>query len=294
MTKSNVPPNDTSYDLVLGAGGVQGPVHIGVRQCLEERHVRINKYYGASVGALIATFMANGYNSKQLREIFLSEGFRFPNWDITSKCLHTFNPLWFFFPWSDTNAWVNRAIDMTPWAIDFKPWLQHVVNEFKLKPQPNLVLVAANAFNTETPVTFEGSDYDLVEGLAASTAAISGLGIRPVWHAETKQLLIDGFYYHPIPAMLCEKRAIVSKIGLATEMPRERLSPSDLFMHMREMMLAPYFNMKFPDPTGHIIIESGLSHVASTNFGVSVRTLEEMVEHGYKAACSKLDEEAKS
>ena len=278
-------------ELVLGAGGVEGPAHIGVLRCLEERQVSLGVITGASVGALIAAFIANGYDSKELKEIFLSEKFRYPSWDLWSKCLRMPDPSHLYFPWtSDVSTWMNFYIKCAwPWVIDFKPWLTHVVNEYQLKPQDNLRLIAADML-THKAVVFEGTDYDLVEGLAASTAAVSGLGMRPVW--SNGHLLIDGFYHHPIPTEHCSKPAIVSKIGFATQLPTERLSPMDLFMHLREMALAPYFDMKYPDPSGHLIIEAGMRNVASTNFGVSRRTLEELIEHGYRAACQKLDSES--
>ena len=308
MTKTTLrrPPKE-SIELVLGAGGVEGPAHIGVLRCLEERQVPISKITGASVGALIAAFIANGYDSKQLKEIFLSESFRYPGWDVWSQCLRSPSFSQFVPPMTaDPSAWANYYLNILwPWVIDFKPWIKAVVDEYGLKPQENLRMVAADLY-TRKGFVFEGTDYDLVDGLAGSTAAISGLGMRPVWYPAGEphshgphecdgpngHVLIDGFYYHPIPAALCETRpAIVSKIGFATQLPAERLSPWDYFMHLREMSLAPYFDTVYPDPTGHIIIESGLRNVASTNFGVSRRTLEELVEHGYRAACQRLDRE---
>lgn len=308
MTQTTVRrlPQD-KIDLVLGAGGVQGPAHIGVLSCLEERQVPIGTVTGASVGALIATFIANGYDSKQLKEIFLSESFRYPAWDIWSQCLRSPHPGLMFPPMTvDPASWVNYMLDISwPWVVDFKPWLKWVVNEYGLKPKENLRMVAAD-FPSRKGFVFTGTDYNLVDALAASTAAISGLGMRPVWYpsglphshgsAECESmsghLLIDGFYYHPIPADLSDRSpAIISKIGFATQLPSERLSPWDLLMHMREMSLAPFFNRSYPDPAGHIIIESGLPTVATTNFGVSQRTLEALVEHAYKAACQRLDRE---
>lgn len=306
MTKETVRRLPQNVELVLGAGGVEGPAHIGVLRCLEERQISIGTITGASVGALIATFIANGYDSKKLKEIFLSESFRYPGWDIWSRCLRMPEPRHFMPPVTpDVNAWVDYALNLWwPWVIDFKPWLAHIIREYQLTPRANLRLVAADAL-TKRAVVFEGTDYDLLEGLTASTAAISGLGMKPVWYSGSKphkdghhhscetangHLLIDGFYHHPIPADLCDtKPAIVSKIGFARQLPNERLSPTDFLMHLREMCLAPYFDMAYPDPSGHVIIDAGMPNVASTNFGVSTRTLEALIEHGYKAACDRLD-----
>ncbi|MBX9692049.1 MAG: patatin-like phospholipase family protein, partial [Cyanobacteria bacterium] len=110
LTKRQLPPG---IELVLGAGGVEGPAHIGVLRCLEERQVSLGKITGASVGALIAAFIANGYSSKQIKEIFLSESFRYPSWDIWSRCLRTPDPSSLFFPWTtDVTTWMNWYVKL--------------------------------------------------------------------------------------------------------------------------------------------------------------------------------------
>lgn len=274
-----------NIELVLGAGGAMGPAHIGTLQAIEEHGLSIGRITGASVGSLIGTFIANGYDSAELKKIFLSDDFRYPEWSVWQRCLHLADP-WNLFPW----------------AIDFAPWLEHVTKKYNLKAQKNLRLVAADALS-KAPIVFEGTDYDLVTGLTASTAAISGLGMRPVWYSGDSahkdgnkscngfgHICIDGFYFHPIPASLCDSPAIVSKIGFARQLPSERLSPWELMMHMREMSLAPLFDMKFPDPSGHVIVEAGLPDVACTTFGLSTRTFERLIENGYRATCKRLSE----
>ena len=263
------PANAKSFDIVLGASGVEAPAHVGFLRALEERHVPIDKIYGASGGALVATFYANGYTPAQLNKILLSNEFRYPSASILAKCFHVQDP-WNLFPS----------------MIDFKPFLQEVVQKYGLKPQDNLKIVAADA-NTHQPYVFEGKNYDLPTALAASTAATT-IGMKAVRHEG--QTLIDGVYYHPIPAELAQKPAIVSKIGFANKLPTAMLSPWDYMMHLREMAMASALEKRFPDPKGHLIAETGLRDVSTSTFGASVETLNRLIEHGYQATKERLSQ----
>ena len=255
------------FEIVLGASGVEAPAHIGFLRALEDNKVPISKIMGASGGALVATFYANGYKAADLNKILLSNEFRYPSAGMMAKVLHLSDP-WNLFPST----------------IDFKPWLQEVVNKYDLKPQPSLRIVAADAV-TKKPVVFEGTNYDLVTALTASTAAVT-IGMKPATYNGRQ--LVDGVYYHPIPADLATAPALVSKIGFASKFPSQPLSPWDYVMHMREMMLSSYLNSKFPDPKGHIIAETGLRDVSTSSFGVGTDVLKRLIDHGYESTNARL------
>ncbi|MBX9567628.1 MAG: patatin-like phospholipase family protein [Candidatus Obscuribacterales bacterium] len=261
--KEQLPP----FEVVLGASGVEAPAHIGFLRALEESRVPIGKIMGASGGALVATFYANGYKAADLNKILLSNEFRYPSASTLAKCFHLTDP-WNLFPHT----------------IDFKPFLQEVINKYDLKPQPNLRIVAADA-STKKPFVFEGTNYDLATALAASTAAVT-IGMKPV--SYNGRQLIDGVYYHPIPADLATAPALVSKIGFASKFPSQPLTPWDFVMHMREMMLSSYLNSKFPDPKGHIIAETGMKDLSTNSWGVGTETLNKLIEHGYDSTKLRL------
>ncbi len=270
-TKAGAPPVERGFDVVLGASGAETTAHIGFLQALEDKNVPVGKYVGASGGSLVATFAANGFKAAEIKDILLSDEFRNTRPSVMMDCMHVMDP------W---NLW--------PYAFDFKPWLKDVISRYDLKPQPNLRIVAADA-TTHAPVVFEGTDYDLATALAASTAATPAMGLKPVTYKG--QTLIDGFYYHPIPAALGkDPPAIVSKIGFTTKFPSQLLSPFDYFMHVKEMMSAPEMAAKYPDPPGNIIATTGLPDVAMTAFGIPTATLQKLIDHGYKATTERLEQ----
>jgi NTE family protein len=59
---------EEGYCLVLGGGGAKGVYHIGVWRALRELGVRVDAFIGASIGAIIAGFLAQG-SDESLEEI---------------------------------------------------------------------------------------------------------------------------------------------------------------------------------------------------------------------------------
>ena len=281
-----------AVEVVLGAGGVRGVGHIGVLRYLAEMQVSIKRITGASVGSLVAAFATNGYTPEQMEEIFLSEEFRRPNWDVWSQ----------MFGFGDLRTWPMSLPWMRGFSVNLEPWFRYLCTRYDLKPNKRLRIVACDAF-TGKAVVFEGEDYDLSVALAAS-GAVTGI-FTPVWlkpgsphcdqdtehghcNAPLGHLLIDGFYHHPTPTELCckliKEPAIVSKLGSTTQMSPEPLFPVDLMFHAAAMMEAPFIEAAFPDPKGHIIIDAAPHNVAGLTFSISNRRLKEIVDYGYESA----------
>jgi len=58
--------------LVLGGGGAKGFAHIGVIKALEENGITPTLVVGTSIGSLIGSLYASGYNAKQLERLALN------------------------------------------------------------------------------------------------------------------------------------------------------------------------------------------------------------------------------
>lgn len=59
--------------LALGGGGIQGFVHIGVIQALQEQKIEIDMIAGTSAGALVGAFIADGMTPKEVHELLKSK-----------------------------------------------------------------------------------------------------------------------------------------------------------------------------------------------------------------------------
>ncbi len=57
-------------DGVFSGGGMKGFAYVGAIQVLEEHGIRFKRVAGTSAGAILATFIAAGFNAKELEQIF--------------------------------------------------------------------------------------------------------------------------------------------------------------------------------------------------------------------------------
>lgn len=57
-------------DGVFSGGGIKGFAYVGAIQALEEKGIKFDRVAGTSAGAILATFIAAGFNAQKLEEIF--------------------------------------------------------------------------------------------------------------------------------------------------------------------------------------------------------------------------------
>jgi len=56
--------------LALAGGGVKGAAHIGVIKALEENGIKVDMVAGTSMGSIVASLYAMGYNPEEMLRIF--------------------------------------------------------------------------------------------------------------------------------------------------------------------------------------------------------------------------------
>ena len=64
--------NKPTVALVLGGGGAKGFAHVGVIKALEENGITPTLVVGTSVGSLVGSLYASGYNAKELERLALT------------------------------------------------------------------------------------------------------------------------------------------------------------------------------------------------------------------------------
>lgn len=287
-------------NLVLGSGGARGAGHIGVLFALEKQKVKIGMVTGVSIGALIGSFLANGYSPEAISMIIIHELEELNNPKSYLADLLQW-PSWKDF-------WKGRQIDILP-------ALEHIVEKYGLKPQKHLQIVAYHA-NRRRPVIFSGLDYNLPKAIAASCAVPMVMKAIPhcndcdsqpkdnvqkwfdIWLKLIKSffdnsdhgLLIDGFLHHPIPVEFSEKPVIISNLGFASKLPGKWLKVGDFIFHLLEMFASRFLNGLFahPDPKDHLVIQSGAPHVATLTFSIKPEQYRTMILVAYAEAMDVL------
>lgn len=265
--KKTCPP--ASFELVLGAGGVKGYGHVGVLKAIAKHKLSISSTLGVSIGALIAAFYANGFSASEIEKILAEESFLAEG----SKTLRR---------WQSA---LTLSSVQAQGLSNLLPVTSRLVEKYELKANGKLKIVAYNA-TTLSPVLFSGSSYNLGKALAASCSVPFVMSPVIDQIANQKQVLVDGFLYHPQPVSFCRGPAIISKLGFASRLPSEWLPVRELFLHLAEQANSPLLNWYFGDSPNkaQILIDSGLPDIASMSFSTSAKKCREMVLFGESQA----------
>jgi hypothetical protein len=286
MARKIIPVRSSEQiEVVLGGGGIKGFGHIGLLKAIEEQGVDVGVVTGISIGSAMAAFYTNGYAPDDVAEIFLKEVRRLKPRSLGFK-VRLRNPALNFF---DINA---LFVDVTA--------------KYKLKPNNNLRILSYNVVSRK-PVIFEGTDYNLSTAIAAS-CSVPGV-MRPVWFGQQdtvgkvitiirswrgktdEGILVDGGLHHPHPCEFTKSRAIISKLGFASELPSDSLHPLDLVFHLLEQGSAWLLNWYYPDPDDgeHIVVPVGMPDVACLSFGLPRKKCLRMVDYGRQQALTILE-----
>ncbi len=99
-------PSPAKIALVLGAGAAKGFAHVGVIKILESNRVPIHMIVGTSVGSVVGSFYAYGYDAFQLQKL----SFSIERGDIVDLVL----PDNGFIKGEKLEEFVNRTVQNTP------------------------------------------------------------------------------------------------------------------------------------------------------------------------------------
>ncbi len=276
-----------SIELVLGGGGIKGYGHIGVLKALEERRVNVGKVTGVSIGSVVASMYKNGYQPSSILDIMLDE-FDYFN-DKT------------FGTGRRKKSWVQLF-----GKVDLLSFFKEVSARYDIRPRKNLRILAYDVIHLR-PVLFEGLKYDTGVAVAASCAI--PFIMKPVWHGEAqcpnesnvrtifnriagaaeKTVLVDGGVYNTAPAEFCDGPAIISRLGLATQLAKRETTVTEYFFQAVEVAASKFMRNHVKYNKEHTIINSGCDAVGTLSFGLNRETAMHMVEHGYRKACVALD-----
>lgn len=67
--------NCLKYACLFGGGAIRGAAHVGVVKAMEELGIEYDTIAGSSVGSIVAALLAVGFNTKELKEVFLQVNF---------------------------------------------------------------------------------------------------------------------------------------------------------------------------------------------------------------------------
>lgn len=280
-------PSPEKYELVLGGGGIKGYGHIGVLKAVHERNIKLGMVTGVSIGSAVAALYKNGYCPDDALDILLKEFTAF-NKRVIGR--------------GKRPSSMTTVLSLLS-GIDLLPFFQDVLTRYNVTPRRNLKIIAFDAIQMR-PVVFEGLKYDLATAVAASCSI--PFVMRPVWRGNWKKgktmstvvdrargkvqetVLVDGGVYHPAPGDFCKGKAIISRLGIASEMPRQTYEEcgtwAEYVFQSIEVAAGRFLMRYFPDDPRHVTIDSGKPDVGTLTFGICREQALAMVDYGYDSA----------
>jgi len=191
-----------SYTCIFGGGAVRGLAYIGAVKALKELDISIDTYAGSSVGSIVAALLAVGYESEELKDLFIQVNFEL------FKDIHF--SLSKDFALSKGNIftnWIRDAIEKKYYGDDYvkgenKPVTFNDINS-------NLIIITTdlNKFKPCEFSTYETPDFEVAEALRIS-CSMPGL-MTPV-EIEGKKL-VDGDLLKGIPLWKLSKNLNLNK-----------------------------------------------------------------------------------
>ena len=179
-----------SYTCIFGGGAVRGFAYIGAIKALTELDINIKTLAGSSVGSIIATFLAVGYNTEEIKELLLKVNFEL------FKDLHfSFGKDFALSKGIVFTNWIREAIEKKFYGDDYKKGENPPVTFGDISKNLIILTTDINTFCSVEFSTFDTPDYEIAKAVRIS-CSMPGL-MTSVDTENTK--LVDGDLLKGIP-----------------------------------------------------------------------------------------------
>lgn len=171
------------YTCLFGGGAIRGVSYIGAVKALEELGISPTTLAGSSVGSIIAALLAVGYNSAELKEIFLKV-----NFDLFRDISLGLGPVFALSKGEVFLDWLRDLIESKFYSEKYKKGSNRSVT-FK-DIDKNLVIITTNLSNFECKEfsRYETPDFEIASAIRIS-CCMPGL-MKPIEYNKT--ILVDG------------------------------------------------------------------------------------------------------
>ena len=274
---------DLKVGLVLSGGGAKGFAHIGVLKVLEEAGVRVDYIGGTSMGAIVGSLYASGYNAKQLDSLIRHIDFEKIMLDDIPRKSKPFYEKQngekhaLVLPISNKKIELPKALSKGQNVLNLLTELLHhvdTISDFNKLPIP-FFCVATDIETGEKVIIDKGFLPRAVQASGAFPTLLSPVEIN-------NQLLVDGGIVNNFPVDEIEKMQpdIIIGINLGNEFDKKEDLTSGLKIINQIMSFQIYANYEEQIAKTDVHI-----HPDMTGYGVtSFNNYDEIYKIGEQAA----------
>ena len=276
-------------DGVFSGGGIKGFAYVGAIQALEEHEIQFKRVAGTSAGAILATFIAAGFNAKELEGIFD---------ELNLKVLLDPPKFWFRMPFL---KWINLYIRFGMYRGNtLENWFHQKlatkgIYTFGDLPNGVLKLIASDLTNGKILVLPDDLIHYGIDGrsFSVSRALRMSCGLpfffEPVYlmDGEKECVIVDGGVLSNFPLWIYDngnmKRPV---LGMKLSRSTEEMPPHEIDNAI-ELFEALFSTMKDAHDKRYIarkheknIIFIPVEEYSATQFDMDEKTREKLISIG--------------
>ena len=183
--------NDSlKYTCLFGGGAIRGAAHIGAIKALEELNICPQNLAGSSVGAVIGTLWALGYNAREIKEIFLEV-----NFDLFKDIQLGLGPKFALSKGEVFLEWIRDLIEKKYYGDKYEKGKNKAVTFNDIDKNLIIITTDISNFSCKEFSKYETPDYEIASAVRIS-CSMPGL-MKPVEYNNT--LLVDGDLQKSMP-----------------------------------------------------------------------------------------------
>ncbi|MFI3300940.1 MAG: patatin-like phospholipase family protein [Candidatus Gastranaerophilales bacterium] len=179
-----------NYTCLFGGGAVRGMAYVGAIQALEDIGIMPNTLVGSSVGSIIASFLAIGFNSDEIKDIFLKI-----NYELFKDIQLTIGPKFALSKGEVFLEWLRELIEMKYYGDKYKKGHNKAVTFGDIDKNLIIITTDLSNFSCKEFSKFETPDYEIAKAIRISSS-MPGL-MKPIEY--NNMILVDGDLQKSLP-----------------------------------------------------------------------------------------------
>src|SRR5574344_330933 len=192
--------NGKNYTCLFGGGAIRGLSYIGAIKALEELEIYPKRFAGSSVGSIIAAMLAVGYNSEDIKKLFLNV-----NYNLFRDIQLGFGPMPALSKGNVFLDWLKEIIEQKFYGDNFDKGKNEPVKFKDLANDLIIITTDLDNFQCQEFSKYTTPDYEVASAIRISSC-MPGL-MRPVEYEG--RTLVDGDLQKSFPMWKLSKNILV-------------------------------------------------------------------------------------
>jgi len=272
------------YFGIFAGGGVRGTAYIGALKALSELNITLTGYASSSVGAVVASHMAVGYNYDEMRDLLLNV-----NYQQFKDLYLPFGKDFGFFKGDGVYYWIKENIEKKFYA-DKEPGTEIKPVTFR-NLKKDLIIIATDVSNSSFKEFSRVKTPDVEIAYAARVSVSIPGFFKPIW--ENDRCMVDGDVINNFPIwkessdIIANTNSKILEFRLeGSEKPKEITGFMDYFSAILETsynISTELLEAKYGKNDQFDIIRIDTGKTKIIDFNISNQNKEELILSGFES-----------